>query len=386
MTQTRTLAELSEWQLLLRCARRPSFEDSESARSFAPCDTGLLLDLAEEHGVTNLLALFLRQCSAGAPAALVRGVQERQRANAITALSLIAEMLRVTELLNAAGIESLVLKGPALSLQAYGDPAVRQYGDIDLLLRDRDIYRATEFLRESGCVPRIPLEVIASGKIPGEYVFSRNGLLAELHTERTLRYFPNPLAVEKLFARKARLELNGKGFATQSVEDALLSACTHGAKHFWQRLQWVADVAALLDRHRDSIDWDLTLRSARELGSERILRLGLLLAGQILGSPLPPTIEVASRRDSTAAKMARALAQALPDSSETSLGLLGRAAFRIRMRGSFFAGLSYLARLSLSPTEHDWQSNASAKTSRLRESSRRLLRLAGKYGRNTPEQ
>lgn len=374
-----------EWLVLLECARPAPRQPVPEL--LGRCNHHLLLALAEEHGATNLLACFLRSWRAELPADFAQSVQERQRLNAIAALSLIAEMLRATELLTAAGIEVLVMKGPALSLQAYGDPALRQYGDIDLLVRGRDIYRVTQLLEQNGYSPRVPLSAVASGKIPGEYVFTREArLLIEVHTERTLRYFPNPLLVEELFARRQRLELNGKSFATLSLEDALLAMCTHGTKHFWERLQWVADLTAMLHRNAQQIDWNKTLASARALAMERIFRTGLLLAKEVLGAEMPAEIEAWIQRDRIAGKMAAQLARSLPDAGESQPRLLSRAVFRMRMRGNVFAGFAYLLRLSLSPTEHDWDTHAHRSGGRLRESSRRLLRLAAKYKRNGAEE
>lgn len=383
MRPAEIIRDSPEWRFLLECARTPQTLEEDL---FSPCDAAKLFEIAEEHSVSNLVAASVLKFATPLPSDLRQAIEDRQRQNAIVALSLIAEMLRATQLLGSAGIETLVLKGPALSLEAYGDPALRQYGDIDLMVRHRDIYRTTELLIESGCEARIPLPTIAAGKVPGEYVFRRNGALLEVHTERTLRYFPNRLPVEDLFQRRVWLELNGSKFATQSREDALVAMCTHGAKHFWERLLWVADLSAMVERHRTQIDWDTVVNSACALGAERIVRTGLLLANQVLATEVPASIAGWVRRDGAARRISEELAKALPEASSSGPPLLERAVFRMRMRGGVLAGLGYLTRLSLMPTEHDWRPGGSDTGGRVRESSRRLLRLAAKYGRNHSEQ
>jgi hypothetical protein len=52
------------------------------------------------------------------------------------------------------------------------------------------------------------------------------------------------------------------------------------------------------------------------------------------------------------------------------------------MRGGFLHGIAYLTRLLLSPTEEDWGAGQEHRSSRLLELGRRLVRLAGKYGRD----
>jgi len=56
--------------------------------------------------------------------------------------------------------------------------------------------------------------------------------------------------------------------------------------------------------------------------------------------------------------------------------------FRLRMRGGFLPGIGYVTRLLLSPTEEDWKEGHEHKSSRILETGRRLVRLAGKYGRD----
>jgi hypothetical protein len=80
----------------------------------------------------------------------------------------------------------LVIKGPALSARCYGNAGMRQYGDLDLIVSDKDIARTVEAMHELGYELRIPLRAIQAAKIPGEYVFmSRDKkLFVEFHTER----------------------------------------------------------------------------------------------------------------------------------------------------------------------------------------------------------
>src|SRR5262249_47046967 len=249
--------------------------------------------LAEAHGVLHLLALGVRE-AAGVelPEDFRQQLLDSQREQLVSGLALIAEMIRVLDRFRGAGIQALVLKGPALSLQAYGDAMARRYGDIDLLVRHQDVFSATGVMVEAGFDAHVPAEIVASGKIPGEYFFSRPGtkVVIEVHTERTLRYFPHRLGVEEMFIRSAKLDFDGHEVPTLSLEDAMVSMCTHGAKHFWERLMWIADVAAMTARQQ-GLDWDSTERIARGLGAQRILHTGLLLAVDLLDAKLPSNVE-----------------------------------------------------------------------------------------------
>jgi Uncharacterised nucleotidyltransferase len=106
------------------------------------------------------------------------------------------------DLFAAKDIPALVVKGPVLAMQAYGDPVMRRYGDLDLLVRQGEIRRATEFLLAEGFEATI-FGAIDAGKIPGQYLFAKQeqNLIVELHNDLTLRYFPRRVPLEKFLAR-----------------------------------------------------------------------------------------------------------------------------------------------------------------------------------------
>ena len=60
------------------------------------------------------------------------------------------DLLRVAALLEGAGIDLRVLKGPSFAHLDYPDPALRFFGDIDLLVRSEDFDRAGSVLRDAG--------------------------------------------------------------------------------------------------------------------------------------------------------------------------------------------------------------------------------------------
>ena len=57
----------------------------------------------------------------------------------------------------------------------------------------------------------------------------------------------------------------GREVRTFSLEDTPLLLCVHGSKHIWERLGWIADIAALTKTSRP-VDWTLVLERARRFG------------------------------------------------------------------------------------------------------------------------
>src|ERR1700730_2393146 len=281
----------NEWSALLECAS-PSRNRQRLAGFLRSVDWARLLTLAEEHGVAGHLTASLRGLEEDLiPPEIRQALVDRRRAQVVFSLRLTADLFRILDRFTSEAIGALVVKGPVLAVQAYGDPAMRSYGDLDLLVRMRDIRRATESLIEAGYRAQVPVSAIDAGKIPGQYLFSRPDaqLLIELHNDATLRYFPRRLPLERFFERQIRVQLDARQVPALSAEDDLVLICIHGAKHLWERLIWIADVAALVSR-QTGLDWLRVAASAKDVGAERMLHTGLRLALDLLRAHLPEKV------------------------------------------------------------------------------------------------
>ena len=373
-----------EW-LALREYVSPWSNKEQLRQYLAAVDWPRLLLLAREHGVLGQLSTCTKDRDAFAISSEIKqALAEHRRTQNFLTLRLTGELLRLLELFNQNEIRALVVKGPVLAVEAYADPGMRSYGDLDLLVRQRDIQRATELLMASSYQTTVSLDAIRAGRIPGQYLFCKRdaNLLVELHNDLTLRYFPRPLPIEDFFARQICVSLDEHEVPAPSLEDHLLLICVHGAKHFWERLGWIADVAGMVSQQA-SIDWKRARTSAKAVEANCLLDTGLRLAMDVLRAELPEPVAAGVRRDAAAARLAEQALRWLPAAGYAPPGLFERAAFRLRMRGNFLAAPGYLLRLSFSPTEEDWQAAGQGSENHLLDALRRPFRLARKYGRHS---
>jgi hypothetical protein len=341
-----------------------------------------LLELAGHHGVQGIVANRLQEIAfAGVPASARASLQNRTRTQQLFTLSLTAELFRILQDFSEARVQAVLNKGPLVSLLAYGDSAVRSYGDLDLLVRHRDIRAAAQRMVELGFHSEIPQSAIDAGKIPGEYVFRKPGtaLLVELHTERTFRYYPKGMPIDDLFARKRTVLLEGKEVPVLSLEDEFLFNCVHGAKDFWARLLWVSDIAGMVARHPE-MRWAEVKSNSALTGAGRMLRVAVHLASLVLGVTIPTALAGEIRKDRATEALCRRIQGWLPYAGVVPPTLARRAKFRVDMAGGGLAGAAFLARLSLSPTQEDWTEGAEERRSWLWDAVRRPLRLFRKYG------
>jgi hypothetical protein len=370
-----------EWALLLECARPYPDAQRLAERLSAQIDWASWIAFAEDHGVLGLTAArLISYDEKSIPQENREGLRAWHRAHTLFTMNMVAEMFRLFDSLAASSVAVVVIKGPVLSARCYGDPGLRHYGDLDLIVRDADILRSTELMISLGYEPSVPLTAIEAKKIPGEYVFRQSStkLLVEFHTERTFRYHPKPLPLEQLFKRQVRVSIDSNEIPALAPEDELVLICIHGAKHFWEQLGYIADVAAFVSNQ--ALDWERVQSAAEEVGGERMLFVGLRMAADLLGASLPESVATRVRSDPAVGRIAGKITRWLPAAGSAPPGLFERAMFRIRMHGGVFSGLAYLFRLSFSPTEEDWVEGAENKRHWFLDALGRPFRLARKYG------
>jgi hypothetical protein len=254
---------------------------------------------------------------------------------------------------------------------------------LDFVVPQRYIPKAMSVLQAHGFTPQFnPIEAQAGqhGPAPGQYAFAPSGRrrFVELHTERTLRYFSRPLNLDEMNLRLIQMEIGGQTLRTFSVEDLLVMLSVHGAKHFWDRLSWIVDIARLIAVRK--VDWTLLFEIAASMKSTRLLLLGIYLAHEVTGAPLPESVLERARGDKQVQWLANRVFEQYAEISDSSVGVLSRAAFRLRSSDGFRQGLRQLFRLSLSPTESDRETIRLPGYFSFFYSFVRPLRLIGKYG------
>ncbi len=296
-TPASSLSRLSpEAALLLWCSRSTLTErQAERIRELAQegVDWARLDELVMRHRVNPLV---FRSFTAAAPTLVpqdvMRQMQSRYTANALRNLRLTGELVRVLAQCEAAGIVAVPLKGAVLAQQLYGDVALREFLDLDLLVHPRDLDRMAALLQSCGYV-----SVPSPNESGDERIFLHEGKRAYVEVRgRLFAHWQLPrsfsLDFDSLSARLGTMTFVGRRIGILSAEDRVLVLCVHGCSHLWQRLAWIADVAELL-RNSHDVDWPQALQRARALGVERMVYLGLWLASALLAAELPEPVRQA---------------------------------------------------------------------------------------------
>lgn len=383
-----------EKRLLVRSARARLREaDGEEILRLArgSLDWEYVLSEAAENSIIPLLSRSLREAAEDIiPAGVAEKLKEASRANSIRCLYLSAELARILRVFRAESILAVPYKGPVLAVQAYGDVTLREFEDLDIILLQKDLPRADTLLRQQGYEPRFPWILskdAVSTLVPGEYNYRDKSrrVMVELHTELTLRHFPIVPDIPALARELVPVNVAGAEILTFTPETTFVLLCLHGSKDFWERLSWVADISEMASSH-GSLDWEGIYRLAESLRSTRIVNLGILLASEILGTEFPPTVANRVARDSTAKELSGEVARRLLKRDFPHLNSVGRYRFRKRLVPGYWQGSRYSLRLTLVPTEDDWDMVQLPPALSPLYILLRPIRLLKKYGlRNTAE-
>jgi hypothetical protein len=370
-----------EYRLLLRMAQGP---DRDRAEEFEDgLDWPLLVRTALAHAVGPLVEWHVRGTK-NVPAAVREELSERFRDNALYSLVLAGELVRLARFFAEDGIRILPFKGPTLAARAYGNLALRDFVDLDLLLAPSDVARARKLLASAGYHCKLPLPpaqeeayLASIGQMP--FVRESPRILVELHARLMPRDFHFPLTLEHLLPRRQPVVLAGQEVFTLGDEDLLVVLCAHGGKHGWASLGWIADVAALV-RACPALDWEKVLTTARALRSERILSLGILLAHDLLAAPPPPEFLRRARASSAVRGLAGRVYQQLFREADGRPQGFQQARFQLGLRERPGDGLRYAASLALTPTVADWTAMQLPSALSFLYQLFRPFRLAAKYG------
>jgi hypothetical protein len=378
-----------ELELLLACASASRAQDfaARAARLFnSPFDWDYFLSLAERQGLLPLAYRRLRDSSfhSHVPSAQLNRLREKYTQNAARCLFLTNELCRVLTSFEGAGVEAIPYKGPALSVAAYADASLRQFADLDVLVRPCDVKRATETLVRLGFAPHFKLknarEEATFLRLSYVQLFQReeDDVAIELHWSVAPRFFNFPLRVERLWEHDGRLSLGGRQVRAIAPEMLVLLLCVHGNKDNWLRLEWVASIDALISRHRD-FDWSRLLSEAKSHSALRVLLVGLSLANDLLDTMLPDEFMRLIEATPALVMLRETAKRAMFAEEARGQTLAEQLRFHTRSKDGVRDRLAYCARFALTTTPVDWGSRDLPASLSFVHAFARPFRLARKY-------
>ncbi len=298
-----------ETELLCHCARH-EIDPERAKRIVALQEQDLnwanLLQMAARHHILPLLYSNLTKITPNhIPKSIHSVLRDHYFANVVQNGQKTKELLKLLKVFQAHAIPVIPYKGAILSTILYGDPLLRHYSDLDLIIFKNNLVQVEELLVGHGYQIQWPNEEKAWAlKHHFHLPFKNEGnkVNIEIHWGFTRPFWSFPIDLEQLWERIQPVALGGQTVPSFHREDLLLLLCVHGAKDDWCRLKWISDIAELLRLNQD-LNWQAVIEQAKKLRSTRILYLGLLLAKDLLDGPLPAEIWEKVQSDSVALEL-----------------------------------------------------------------------------------
>lgn len=287
-----------EAELLLCCARKSiDPECAERIRSIVlrGIDWVYLFRLAISNGLISFLYSGLNSaCPDIVPQGTLGQLRNQFEINLKRSRYLTKELTALLNLFDRHGILAVPFKGPTLAVSVYGNLSLRQFSDLDIMVRKQDVLAARASLISQGYKHKL----LADGgekttRLAPENVYQLirddGKVIVEIHWGLAPDYFSFPFELESYMESLQYISLEGSQALTFKPEDLLLILCMHGGKHRWERLDWICDVSELVRSHSE-MDWAEVIKQARAMGVERMLYLGLALTNRFFQTALPQEV------------------------------------------------------------------------------------------------
>lgn len=298
-----------EFDLLLATARTVPDGSRIHAIVKDGVDWRAFLTLAGNHSVRPLVYKSLRKtCWPIIPDDVQVEWDEAHRLLAGRNLFLAGELLRICAEFERAGIPVAAMKGAVIAQMAYGDFTLREFNDLDLLVGESDFSRAVALISGLGYRPWWRLD---SRKVSrflrnlGEYKLSGEALGIDIDLHWRLAHTTVALSPEvcNFPSGFQPIALAGASVPTFAPQDLPLYLAAQGGADQWSDLRRICDLAEFLRCHPE-IDWEPHLHTARRLGGLRSMLVGLVLARDLLGAPLPTSATGLVNSDPAIARLA----------------------------------------------------------------------------------
>ena len=281
----------AEFLLLAACCRWPTDPTAIREAGQTAIDWRRFVKLAQRHRVQGFARIGLEAAAIVVPPGLVTAHRRQTARN----LLLLDEAARIAAMLVEADIPAAFLKGATLAQLAYGNQAVKQTLDNDLLVDPDQVAATIKLLESIGyrvTDPAVPLDgkrlsVLIDMVKECTLVRPGNKAMLDLHWRMTS---VEGLLAEPDLTRDLRLVTIGDHeLPTLGDEALMVYLAVHGARHGWSRLKWLADFNALLAPLDAAALAALRARAKRD-GVARAMDLGLLQANRLFGTAVPEDV------------------------------------------------------------------------------------------------
>ena len=305
--------------------------DARTETALRSCtDLPGLMELAVEHKVAPWLASAIASNPALTTDPKFEAIRQAGTAQMMQSLRLFAELTQLMRLLREQDIQLVVLKGPVIAETYYPDPALRPYGDLDLLIREDDLLAVSGILVARGYAEKNGDDHEEGhrlhkchGIFQRIFIHRESGRVVELHCDH-LQIGLEPVSMDDIWSGSTEVRLGAGTARALEAHDLFVQLCVHLQRHGFSRLIWFKDLDLMV--RQGTLNWRLIEEKAGLQGCRDSVAYTLWLLGRMLGTPLPAAAQLLVRRQP---RLSKTLDRVLW-SPRNVLGLVPQRQWRLR--------------------------------------------------------
>jgi polysaccharide export outer membrane protein len=287
----------SNEELFITCLLQDEFSDEKMNGEFAvllkECsDLAVVQKLARDSGISNKLYTVLKRLNDNSALEF----KTEKELNFLIALRndylhtaakntlLYAEFGRVAASLRDAKIDTLAMKGVALAELIYQDIGARSMADIDLLIKKTDLAGTDAVFRSLGyaAVDASPFDSLEN---PNNYLTTRDYRSSNpshpsfhLHWHIVNSSVPAPYSsridINGIWKNAVPVDIAGVKVLSMAPHHFLIHLAEHAMRvtHSASKLVYLTDVATLIKRYGNKLDWNKAVRASKDYGIDIFVR------------------------------------------------------------------------------------------------------------------
>ena len=203
----------------------------------------------------------------------------------------------IVEEFNLHIIPVIALKGIFLSEWLYQDIGLRQFSDIDLLVKEEDGEKCITILEQLGYKKqqsdKLSVFVESQFEIVHYPAMTLNGVSIEIHIRLHQKTENYKVIIPQLWENSNSSIINGVQVNSLTINDLLIYLCLHLDKHFRSgHVQFTCfnDITNIVEVYSKSIDWNAFKVTCQLFNCEDIVFRYLVLIHNYMNAPVPTEI------------------------------------------------------------------------------------------------
>jgi len=210
---------------------------------------------------------------------------------------LIEHFKKISEAFKSEQLPVIAMKGILLSDWLYREIGLRQFSDMDLLVKEEDSKKCLDILRGLGyqssenTLSKFVKENTETVHFPP---MIKNGVSIEIHIKIHRDSEPYHVNVAELWKKAIPVTIHGIDTLAFNINDLLLHLCLHLDKHFCSgKVQFTCfyDITNLLEQHTANIDWESFKNTCIRYNAIKQTYPYILLTAKYMNAPIPESVK-----------------------------------------------------------------------------------------------